>query len=98
MDELRSRRRLAVVTTLHDLTTAAQYADRLVLLDKGRVAAGGTPAEVITEGVVARVYAARVSVTTGTEGRPVVTPLRGPGVVGLRRGSTHAEANRNRSA
>ncbi|MFF3910246.1 hypothetical protein ACFYZJ_30730 [Streptomyces sp. NPDC001848] len=68
---------------MHDLTTAAQYADRLVLLDKGRAAASGTPAEVITEDVIARVYAARVSVTTDTDGRPVVTPLRGPGTVGL---------------
>ncbi|MCC9310593.1 ABC transporter ATP-binding protein [Kitasatospora sp. RB6PN24] len=77
VDELRGSRRLTVVTTLHDLTTAAQYADRLVLLDGGRVVASGTPAEVITQDVIARVYAARVSVTTDTDGRPVVTPLRG---------------------
>lgn len=44
MDELRSTRRLTVVTTLHDLTIAAQYADRLVLLDKGHVEASDTPA------------------------------------------------------
>ncbi len=76
VDELRRSRRLTVVTTLHDLTTAAQYAQRLVLLDGGRVAANGTPAEVITEELIARVYAARVAVTEDPEGRPVVTPLR----------------------
>jgi iron complex transport system ATP-binding protein len=80
VDELRRTRQLTVVTTLHDLTTAAQYADRLVLLDHGRVEASGTPAEVITQDVIARVYAARVSVTTDPDGRPVVTPLRGKGL------------------
>jgi iron complex transport system ATP-binding protein len=76
VDELRHTQRLTVVATLHDLTTAAQYADRLVLLDEGRVAASGAPAEVITQELIARVYGARVSVTADDEGRPVVTPLR----------------------
>ncbi|WP_269854838.1 ABC transporter ATP-binding protein [Streptomyces sp. RPT161] len=78
VDELRHTQRLTVVATLHDLTTAAQYADQLVLLNEGRVAASGTPVEVITQELIARVYGARVSVTTDTNGRPVVTPLREP--------------------
>ncbi|MEY9877249.1 iron complex transport system ATP-binding protein [Streptacidiphilus sp. MAP12-33] len=78
VDGLRHTQGLTVVTTLHDLTTAAQYADRLLLLHRGRVEASGTPAEVITQDVVTRVYEARVSVTTDPEGRPVVTPLRRP--------------------
>ncbi|RAG87250.1 ABC transporter ATP-binding protein [Streptacidiphilus pinicola] len=77
VDGLRRTERLTVVTTLHDLTTAAQYADRLVLLHRGRVEAGGTPAEVVTQDVIARVYDARVTVTSDPDGRPVVTPLRG---------------------
>jgi len=76
IDELRTTRRLTVVTTLHDLTTAAQYADRLVLLDHGRVRASGAPAEVVTQEVIAGVYAARVTVTADADGRPVVTPVR----------------------
>ncbi len=78
VDELRRARGLTVVTTLHDLTTAGQYADELVLLDGGRVRADGPAVDVITEELVSQVYSARVRVTTDTGGRPVVTPLRGP--------------------
>ncbi|GAA3707707.1 ABC transporter ATP-binding protein [Streptomyces tremellae] len=77
IDGLRAGQRLTVVATLHDLTAAAQYADQLVLLDHGRVAAAGPPAEVVTERLVSRVYGARVRVAPDTAGRPVVTPVRG---------------------
>ena len=40
---------LTVVTTMHDLTLAGQYADRLVLLDGGRVGRRGHGDEVLTE-------------------------------------------------
>ncbi|HSZ40556.1 MAG TPA: ABC transporter ATP-binding protein [Trebonia sp.] len=68
---------LTVLSALHDLTLAGQYADRLVLLDGGRVAATGTAAEVLTAGLIARVYGARVTVTVGPDGTPVVVPVRG---------------------
>ena len=41
VDDLRRSRGVTVVATLHDLTQAAQYADHLVLLADGRVAAAG---------------------------------------------------------
>lgn len=46
----------AVVVVLHDLALASAYADRLVLLDVGRIAAAGTPTQVLTEDLLARVY------------------------------------------
>ena len=49
---------LTVIITLHDLNLAAQYCDRLILLNKGRVHAQGKPAEVIDERNVADVYGA----------------------------------------
>jgi iron complex transport system ATP-binding protein len=78
VDRLRRQEGLTVVSTLHDLTAAAQYAERLVLLDRGRVAAAGTPAEVLTADRVRAVYHALVSVSSDTVGRPVLTPLRPP--------------------
>jgi iron complex transport system ATP-binding protein len=44
-----SRRRCAVVAVLHDLHLAAEYADRVVLLARGRVVARGSPSRVFTE-------------------------------------------------
>jgi iron complex transport system ATP-binding protein len=76
IDGLRRDGGLTVVSTLHDLTAAAQYADHLVLLHEGRVAASGPAAAVLTADLIGAVYAARVSVTAGPDGRPVVAPLR----------------------
>jgi len=45
-----------VIVVLHDLNLAAGYADRIVLLEQGRVAADGTPAQVLTEDNLQRVY------------------------------------------
>lgn len=74
---LREARRLgdtgrAVVVVLHDLGAAARYADRIVLLDRGRVAAAGTPAEVLDERLLTRVYAHTVSVVDAPSGTVVV--------------------------
>jgi len=53
---------LTVVAVFHDLNLAAEYCGRLVLLESGRVAALGTPAEVVTEETIRRVYGVHVAV------------------------------------
>jgi iron complex transport system ATP-binding protein len=73
--ELRAERGLTVLGAMHDLTLAGQYADRVALLDRGRLVAHGTPAHVLTEELIARHYRARVRVTD-LDGAPVVLPLR----------------------
>ena len=77
VDRLRAETGLTVVSTLHDLTVAGQYADTLVLLDGGRVVASGRPQAVLTKDLIESVYAARVNVTAGADGRPVIAPRRG---------------------
>ncbi len=52
---LREERGLTVVMVLHDLGHAARFADRIVALRGGRVAADGPPAEVVTPGLLAGV-------------------------------------------
>jgi iron complex transport system ATP-binding protein len=76
VDDLRRTNGLTVVTTLHDLTTAGQYAHELVLLNQGRVVAVGAAADVLTEERIAQVYAARVTVRTDETGNTIVTPVR----------------------
>ena len=51
VDTLRRERSLTVLSAVHDLTLAGQFADRLLLLDGGRVAAGGPPPSVLRDEV-----------------------------------------------
>ncbi|HLY75337.1 MAG TPA: heme ABC transporter ATP-binding protein [Planctomycetota bacterium] len=60
--ELRNEKRTAVLASLHDLNLAAAYADRIVLLSKGRIAAAGTPQEVLSERVLRPVFGPEVAV------------------------------------
>ncbi|MCP2257036.1 iron complex transport system ATP-binding protein [Streptoalloteichus tenebrarius] len=76
VDELRRADGTTVVSTLHDLTLAAQYADELVLVDRGAVVAAGPPVEVLTADLLAARYSARVTILTTPDGTPVVAPVR----------------------
>jgi iron complex transport system ATP-binding protein len=75
VDQLRREHGLTVLATMHDLSIAGEYADRLVLLDAGRVVAAGPPREVLTEQLLATHYRARVRVVDGEHG-PLVVPVR----------------------
>jgi len=67
----------AVVVVVHDLSLAGAYADRIALLDAGRLDAVGTPAEVMTADRVGRVYGLDVQIhRLGASDRPIVLPLR----------------------
>jgi iron complex transport system ATP-binding protein len=75
VDDLRRDRNLTVLATMHDLSVAGEYADRLVLMAGGRVVAAGPPAEVLTEELLTTQYRARVKVLKGAHG-PIVVPVR----------------------
>jgi iron complex transport system ATP-binding protein len=75
---LRRQDGLTVLSTLHDLTLAGQYADRLALLSSGRVVAEGSPADVLTSAALQTYYGARAQVIEGPNG-PAVLPVRDPG-------------------
>lgn len=63
-----------VVAVLHDLTMAARYCSRLLLMDKGRLVADGPPQSVLTPERLEVVYGIRASVDFA-HGAPVVTAL-----------------------
>ena len=75
LDLLREESGLTLVAAMHDLTLAAQYADRMVLLDGGRVAVDGAPQDVLTEDLIARHYGASIDVVP-VGGRIAVVPRR----------------------
>lgn len=76
IDELRRERGLAVVSALHDLTLAAQYGDRLVLLHQGSVVAEGSAADVLTVESLTDRYGAAIRVLRDPDGGVVVVPQR----------------------
>jgi iron complex transport system ATP-binding protein len=75
LDALRAESGLTLLAAMHDLTLAAQYADRMVLLDAGRVMADGPPREVLTEALIGRHYEAAIQVVD-VDGRIAVVPAR----------------------
>ncbi len=64
----------AVIVALHDLSLAARYCHRVLLLKNGAALAQGTPRDVLTPELLARAYGVRATVAE-IEGRPVVLPI-----------------------
>lgn len=64
----------AVVVALHDLSLAARYCDRALLLKDGTTLALGTARAVLTPQHLAQAYGVRATVGE-IEGRPVVLPI-----------------------
>lgn len=58
-----------IVTVLHDLNEAAQYADEIALVERGRLITFGTPREVLTPDRIARCYGVRVEIMTAIDGK-----------------------------
>lgn len=66
---------LTVLATLHDLTLAGQFADRLVLLDKSQVVLDGPARDVIRNAELASRYGMQLRVVD-VDGADVVVPVR----------------------
>ena len=96
VDRLRRQDGLTVLSTLHDLTLAGQYADRLALLSAGRVAAEGPPAEVLTTAALRTHYGARAEVVQARRagGPPGARPGLLSGRAGTAPGPPAAAARR----
>lgn len=72
--ERRDARGALVVT--HDLWLGARFADRMILLDRGRCVADGAPAEVLTPERISAVYGVDVDVQADAAGRPLLVAAR----------------------
>ena len=76
VDKLRRDRGLAVITAVHDLTLAGQFADRLMLLSKGRALATGPASDVLTPELISEHWDVKVEIVTDSSGTLIVVPRR----------------------
>lgn len=78
MDLVRSRATgtRAVVVVLHDLSLAAAYADRVVLIADGTVQSVGTPREVLDPEQLSKIYGVPLRIMDSPDGHPMVIPVR----------------------
>jgi iron complex transport system ATP-binding protein len=69
----------AVLLVSHNLNLVARFAQRIVLLDAGKVIADGAPAHVMQPATLERVYGWPITVAVDpTTGTPTLVPLRQP--------------------
>ena len=64
----------AVVTALHDLSLAARWCTRLILMHRGHFVADGTPAEVLTPDTLRAVYGVKAHIMDTPDGL-IIVPL-----------------------
>ncbi len=76
VDELRRERSLTVLSAVHDLTLAGQFADRLLLLADGAVAADGRPEAILRTDVLAGHFGPGVEVLRSPAGQLAVISRR----------------------
>jgi iron complex transport system ATP-binding protein len=67
-------RGLAVLMASHDINLAGAHADRMIVLDHGKIAAQGSPAEVLRGEVLAPVFEVEMETIERASGMPVVIP------------------------
>ncbi|WP_435947438.1 heme ABC transporter ATP-binding protein [Dryocola sp. BD586] len=60
-------RQFSVCCVLHDLNLASRYADRILLLEEGKIVGNGAPQEVLTETRLAGLYRAGLKVVTSPD-------------------------------
>jgi iron complex transport system ATP-binding protein len=88
-------RHVTVIAALHDLNLAARYADRIVVLSRGRRVADGTPQQVLSSDLLARVWGVDADLAVDARtGIPYLLPRRlvaesPPAAGSLARGPVH---------
>jgi len=73
INTLRKEKKIAVISTMHDLTTSGIYPDRLLLMAQGQIQVAGSATEVLTKENIATHYGANVRIIDDF-GRPIVVP------------------------
>jgi len=82
IDEVRRERSLTVLSAIHDLTLAGQFADRLLLLANGTIAASGPASEVLRDAVLRDHFGGGVRVMQTDDGEIAVISRRSSRILG----------------
>jgi iron complex transport system ATP-binding protein len=75
IDRVRHDQGITVVSAMHDLTAAAQFCDRVGLMDQGQLLGVGAPKDIMTEDLLHRVFEPTVRVIE-VEGSQVIVSMR----------------------
>lgn len=87
--QARARAGQAVLVSLHDLTLAVRYADRVVVLDQGAVVADAPPLDALTPEIMAQVFGLSARWLDGPDGPVLSSGRYSPGSAsGVRSGSS----------
>lgn len=74
--KLNSEEKITIITTLHDINLAARYSDYILLMNKGKIKAFGTPESVLTKENIQDVYGIEVRLIKLNEYKvPYIVPL-----------------------
>ncbi len=72
--EATRRRDIVTVVAIHDLSLAARFADRVLVMNSGRIAQAGPPADVLAHAAVSETYAVGVHLERSARGTLLVEP------------------------
>ena len=72
--EATRRRGIVTVAAIHDLSLAARFADRVLVMNDGRIAQAGAPADVLAHPAVSETYAVGVHLERSARGTLLVEP------------------------
>jgi len=76
LEELNHKQNLTIITVLHDLNLAAEYCQRLMLINEGQVIKLGTPSEVLDYELIEKTYQTTVVTKENPiTGKPLVIPI-----------------------
>lgn len=79
LKDLSVNKRISIIAVLHDLNLAAEYCDRLLLMDDGVIVSSGTPSDVLDYATIEKVYKTVVVIRENpVSGKPFV--LLAPGL------------------
>ena len=70
--ELLKERGVTIISTMHDITLAAMYAEKIVVMQEGKVLLHGTSDFVIHSPELKSAFENRINVYTLDSGRPVI--------------------------